>query len=196
MQAFVKAGKTCFNVDYNTHSIPRVQRIGQTIDTVDKKQVFDLILCSHVIEHVAEPLVLVKRLVTHLTPGGWFLVEVPMEIWKTAPLQHEPVTHINFFTKNSLYNLLILAGLNVCDLQLATYLNSFGTRCHGVKALARPRNSKIASVRLRKSDVEHLLHPNALTYLRYYWANPVNLIYSAKHHLRSVLGRWIVLQTK
>jgi SAM-dependent methyltransferase len=185
MQAFVKAGKTCFNLDYSSSCIPSVRKLGDTLDDVGQDQKFDLIVCSHVIEHVAEPLSVIRRLAEHLKSGCWLYVEVPMEIWKAAPLQHEPVTHINFFTPSSLWNLLYLAGLIECESRLTAYLHSSGTRPHGIRGLGRQPKEHIAPVfeNLRQPEVEQFIRPAISTCLRYICSNPRVLLYAVRRSL-------------
>ena len=36
---------------------------------------YDVILCKHVIEHVPDPLKVVKHLIDHLKPGGWLYID-------------------------------------------------------------------------------------------------------------------------
>ena len=49
MQAFQNAGKECYLVDYNQSCIPGVTKLADKIQEVE--QTFDLIICSHVLEH-------------------------------------------------------------------------------------------------------------------------------------------------
>jgi 2-polyprenyl-3-methyl-5-hydroxy-6-metoxy-1,4-benzoquinol methylase len=61
---------------------------------------YEWITCSHVIVHVADPLQIVQLLNTHLTERGTRYIEIPMVIWVCAPLQEEPVTHLNFLPQH------------------------------------------------------------------------------------------------
>jgi len=180
MQDFVRVGKSCFNIDYNRNSVTGVEKLGDTLDSLEPARQFDLIICSHVLEHVAEPLAVVKELSQHLTGNGWIYIEVPMEVWKAPPLHPEPVTHINFFTPNSLRNLLTLAGLSVSESRLGAYLHPLGTWVHVVRAIARRDRAQVSQIlpRLRPPEAPQLLQPGLATYGRYIWANPRMLLYT------------------
>lgn len=76
------------------------------------------------------------NLSSHLKKNGLLYVEVPMEVWGRAPLQSEPVTHLNFFTRSSLIFLLQAAGLEVLNCQLSSSLHPSGQRFAALKAVA------------------------------------------------------------
>lgn len=138
MQPFLAAGCRCDLIDHSETSIAGVQRIGSTLADCDTRHSYDLIIASHVIEHLAEPLDVLKGLAARLAPQGALYVEVPMEIWGQAPLQPEPVTHVNFFTTTSLAYLLEAAGLPLVECRFASSLHSFhnGSRFAAIKAVA------------------------------------------------------------
>ncbi len=83
-------------------------------------QTFDLIVISHVLEHVLDPLRMIRQLHDRLAPGGHLFVEVPHipadsprrypdHVW--APRFDEP--HITFFSPATLSGALESAGLEV-----------------------------------------------------------------------------------
>jgi 2-polyprenyl-3-methyl-5-hydroxy-6-metoxy-1,4-benzoquinol methylase len=185
MRSFVEHRKSCFNVDYHKTCIPGVTRLGDTLDDVSPDKQFDLIICSHVMEHVVEPLRVIERLATHLRDGGWIFVEVPMEIWRGAPLQVEPVTHVNFFTPNSMWNMLTLAGLHVQQSHLATFLHASRKSSHAVRAVAQRTNRKleIPAASLVPSDVEEFLNPGFREIVRYYALCPSVLVRRMKRRI-------------
>lgn len=73
---------------------------------------YDLIVLSHVLEHVPHPTALLKALHPHLTQNGVLYVEVPVEYCgavikrKGIPLSE----HVNYFTRSSLSECLRSAG--------------------------------------------------------------------------------------
>ena len=93
----LKRIRNVFLVDYNQNCISGVTKLADTIEDLSQSKKFDLIICNHVIEHVAQPLQVLKKLVSYLDDHGHIFIEVPMEVWKHPPLAREPVTHINFF---------------------------------------------------------------------------------------------------
>ena len=59
---FLDDGSECDLIDYSTSVRPGVRKIGDTLDDAPADLLYDAIICSHVLEHVAEPGVLVRRL--------------------------------------------------------------------------------------------------------------------------------------
>jgi SAM-dependent methyltransferase len=113
MCQFVARGFNASVVDYAPHAIEGVTRLGRTVAELESAQRFDLIVASHVIEHVPEPLGTVRGLAEHLEDGGALYIEVPFELLGGPPNRRDPVTHINFFSDESLRQLVAQAGLDV-----------------------------------------------------------------------------------
>lgn len=113
MSELAAHGCECSVVDYAPDALPGVTRLGDTLADLGPNERFDVIVCSHVLEHLVEPLETCKALASYLEPGGLLFVEVPLEILGSFPRQGEPVTHLNFFARESLEVLLELAGLRV-----------------------------------------------------------------------------------
>lgn len=68
---------------------------------------FDLIVISHVLEHVESDQALLKDLVDALRPGGYLLVNVPInEVW-------DDPRHIRTYTSDVLVQIMTNAGLNI-----------------------------------------------------------------------------------
>ena len=91
---------------------------------------WDLILFSHVLEHLPRPRDVVDAFARRLAPGGRIYIEVPNEQWKTVQCRlrallkpGEPAWfpgHINFFTAGSLRSILARAGMEVVHLSKGT----------------------------------------------------------------------------
>lgn len=113
VRSLAEAGAECAVADYSGSAVPGVTQLGATLQDLDPEARYDAILCSHVAEHVTEPLRLVKELAAMLKPGSTMYVEVPVEIWRRPPTPSEPVTHINFFTPASLHRLMARTGLAI-----------------------------------------------------------------------------------
>ena len=109
-------------------AVDQVTRLGTTLDDLGEEERFDIVVCSHVIEHVADPHATLTQLRDRMTDGGAIYVEVPMEIWKRSPLHEEPVTHVNFFTVESLRTLLQRAGLQPVSVKMEDYPHPLGHR--------------------------------------------------------------------
>jgi len=80
-----------------------VKKVFSKIEVVDKSTKFDLIILSHVLEHVNEPHSFIKKIISMLKPNGNLYIEVPNQdhLFKK---EFEP--HILFFDQSSLIDLL------------------------------------------------------------------------------------------
>lgn len=137
MSRFVEAGHRCGVVDYTAAAVAGVQRLGDTLDDLPADARFDLAVCSHVFEHVAEPVRIAEALAARLEPDGLLFVEVPLEIVAGPPKMREPVTHVSFFCVSSMATCLSRAGLEVLDCRIRACLFANGSYCYGVQAVAR-----------------------------------------------------------
>ena len=76
---------------------------------------FDVIVLSHVIEHLADPATAVSNLVPYLAEGGGLFIECPDATEYRnhifAPFQDFNTEHINHFSPHSLANLVARCGL-------------------------------------------------------------------------------------
>lgn len=174
LQEFLANGKDCFVVDYSPYYIPGVTKLGSTVYEINKDDKFDLIICNHVIEHVAEPRKVLKSLLAHLKESGILFIEVPMEIWKRPPLltQQNPITHVNFFSPNSLKNLLIASGASVTKCHFIEYLYDSEKWNPGIRCIGRKEFSNAQCKNLIKPDSMDFLKPKIKTYFKYYFGNP------------------------
>lgn len=86
------------------------------LDSLHGQEQFDVVVSSHVLEHIAEPEDALARL---RDLGRWFVFEVPLErcYWQDAIYglrrkeRHEnPLGHVNFWTKSSFRNMLEECG--------------------------------------------------------------------------------------
>jgi len=110
---FLERGHSCVLVDYTQEPLAGVEKIGDTIENVPADRRFDAIICSHVLEHVAQPAQLLRRLSDHLTAGGVIYGEVPAECWRGIEIALDPVTHVNFFTLDTFLDLFARQDLDV-----------------------------------------------------------------------------------
>ena len=127
----------CYLVDHNPNPRPGITRLGATVVDVPVETTFDVIICSHVIEHLADPVSFLESMKRLMRPDGIAYLEVPLEIWKQIPIAEEPVTHINFFTAASFANLLNEAKFKAIRIK-SIVGNYGGTRMEVVWAVARP----------------------------------------------------------
>lgn len=88
---------------------------GSEIDNIEDKSCC-AILANHIFEHINYPRVILENLVRKLDDDGIIYLEVPCGVFKEAYHIKEPITHLNYFSEKSLFNLLASVGLSVIHL--------------------------------------------------------------------------------
>lgn len=146
LTGFAQAGFRCGVVDYTPRMVPGVTRLGATLDELEPSAKFDVTICSHVFEHLADPLAVARRLRDGLRSDGVLLIEVPLEIVGGSPRMREPVTHVNFFCESSLSALLQRAGFEVLSCRTEAALFASGLYGYAVRAVARPTSRPTVSL--------------------------------------------------
>lgn len=169
---FLQNGFAGFLVDYEPNPLPGIIKLGDELDDMPPDQQFDVILCNHVLEHLADPVDTVRRLRKHLKPGGVLYAEVPMETRGGIQLSYDPVTHINFFTQNSFELMFERSGYRI--LEAHTQVGSYASANKEViwlTAMSQLENDRVQP-RPPITDVDELLHPgirrNIERFLRLY----------------------------
>lgn len=135
LHSFVASGYRCSVIDYVDSVLPGVEYLGNDLSALPGDSRFDIVICSHVIEHLAEPRAVIRALRGRLKRDGKLYVEVPLEIWKRAPPSTDPVTHINFFTKESLRTLMEASGLTVLRCGYGSFTRPNGRIGIAIKAI-------------------------------------------------------------
>ncbi len=81
----------------------KVKKVFSKIEDLEKGLKFDLIILSHVLEHVSQPNMFIQQISSMLKPNGFLYIEVPNQdhLFKK---EFEP--HILFFSETSLERLL------------------------------------------------------------------------------------------
>lgn len=107
----------CYIADYEKWDLPEnITYLGQDLSDSDTSVNFDIILLLHTLEHEIDPIKLITEIGEHLKDDGIFYVEVPLGCFKEWQFLAEPLTHINFFSEQSLFKCFEVAGLNVIHL--------------------------------------------------------------------------------
>lgn len=141
LMPFAKSGYSCYLVDYIQFA-PRedIVYLGKNLDDLSADDSFDIILLCHTLEHIINPQKMIEALINHLSEDGLLYVEVPLGAWLEWEKLNEPLTHINFFSEESLYKAFDRAGLNIIHLstkyQWVTHrknlcINIVGTKNNG-----------------------------------------------------------------
>ena len=156
---FIEAGFECSVLDHNRQPVAGVRRIGATWADLAPDIKFDLLICNHVLEHVAQPVGFAREALAHLAPEGFAYVEIPLEIWGSIPIDPDPVTHVNFFTRRSLCHTLALAGAEVLASRAmgGTYAQwrlavAYAVIRHAARAGSRPGDAAGARLTRRLLD--------------------------------------------
>jgi len=166
---FLEKGHLCHLIDYTLKPLPGINKVGDTLDDIPSDQKYHVILCSHVLEHVANPSQTVRELRTHLEPGGVIYGEVPLDIWGGIDISHDPVTHINFFTHYSFEELFRRQGLRV--LKSKVFAATYGRRRLDVVMVVAQEGGQ-GTVPMPSSGVHQttrLLNPTLLMRLYRLW---------------------------
>jgi hypothetical protein len=79
----------------------------------------DLVLCRHVLEHIAEPVAFLRTLRTHpsVSPATVFYFEVPNALYTLRDMGIWDIIyeHVSYFTPDSLCTAFNVAGFEVLD---------------------------------------------------------------------------------
>jgi len=125
LQAMPAQHKVGFEV--NPIALGHCRSLGLTVyNSVDELQtdVFDVVLCNHVLEHLPSPLDGLRLMYRVLRPGGKLVLMVPLEDWRTpTSKQHIPDDldhHLYAWTPRTLGNLLVDAGFQIDEVKIIT----------------------------------------------------------------------------
>ncbi len=122
MRPFVRAGHECFMLDYSAPTEDGVVHLGRDFGELEPGAEFDAVVCSHVLEHLADPAGVVRRLYGVLRAGGLLYAEVPLEIRGGVPLGREPVTHVNYFAAPAFRHVLERGGFSVRECRQGVFV--------------------------------------------------------------------------
>lgn len=82
-----------------------------TLELVEEQ--FDIIVLSHVLEHVTNPIAFLESILQYLTPGGIFFIDVPNQDYL---FKLDLFPHLLFFSPDSLKYLLNHLSLDILEL--------------------------------------------------------------------------------
>ena len=99
---------------------------------------YDVVVCSHVLEHSGNPQAFLKCASSLLAPNGFLCAEVPNAQWQTVYGRHPVsihIAHLCYHTERSLRALFETSGLHVLSISYGLYGGS--VRAIGVPGLAK-----------------------------------------------------------
>jgi len=187
MSPFAGAGYDCSLIDYVESELPDgIRYIGKDHKELTKSQSYGLISFVHVLEHVPRPAELLSEVVSHLNYDGLVYIEVPLGCWREWEVQKEPLTHLNFFSEESVFNLLSNVGLYPVYIKTKyQYVSGNNIWCINAVASKTPRDIKI-DVNLTKTQIGHPQY-----YIYPFIQDPIGSLYKAVnksiHKIRSFL---------
>lgn len=118
--------------------------------------VFDLLVCTKVLEHVPDPLPFLREMWHDLHEDGFLFLEVPdLRDMFSLPPDHERfwIPHIHFFSEHTLTELLRRAGFDVREARVVTtsrgraYLQVLAVRREEGERTAAPYDSAVEVLR-------------------------------------------------
>lgn len=108
-------------------------------------QKYDLIWCSHTLEHQPNVYTFLKKVSLDLKEGGYFAVTVP-------PLKHEIVGgHLSLWNAGLLLYNLVLAGFDCSEAMVKTY-------GYNVSVVVKYKPAEIPPLKMDFGDIEKLSH--------------------------------------
>ena len=122
LSPLIDRGHNGYVIDYIDYpkEDDRITYLGNDLQAVPVlEESFDLIFALHTLEHVSDPVHVLKELATLLRPDGKLYVEVPLGAWLEWAFLREPLTHINFFSEQSFAAVAEEAGLHVHQIDSA-----------------------------------------------------------------------------
>ncbi len=137
LKTFPQSNYYAIETDLSMHE--NLQKLGiqiiREIENLDYKYYFDIIIISHVLEHVTDPLYFLNSYLAKLKNNGHLFLEVPCKDWEHKDID-EP--HLLFFDKKSMLKLFK-------ELNLETvFIGYFGTK---IKDLKNPIFKLIRKIR-------------------------------------------------
>lgn len=107
----------CYVLDYSPiKKNPGINYIKGDLKSLHPDTKFNVIFLQHTLEHVFDPVNLVRELTGYLELGGILYIEVPLGCFREYREIKEPLTHINFFSEESIAYFAKRLNLNVLHL--------------------------------------------------------------------------------
>lgn len=138
---------------------------------------FDVVICSEVLEHVADNKTAIAELLRVLKPSGDLIVTVPRFLpericWALSKAYHrEPGGHIRIYTRGALLNLLKEAG---ADCRLIRYRHGLHAPYWWLRCLVGHKNENFPLVKAYRKFLEwDIIHHSSLAAMMDRVLNPL-----------------------
>lgn len=166
LKVFERLGYEAVGVEPDPNAISAARRAGlkvfqgtaEALPPEVRKGTFDAVVFFHVLEHCVDPGQALKNAVKLLAPSGLFVAEVPNNAcagkdqfgvawyWLDVP------RHLNFFTAESLTELLVSEGLRIEDQSFRGYCRQFSPEWmskhrHIASVLGQPEKTHVRDLR-------------------------------------------------
>ena len=162
----------CNIIDFEKWDLPEgINYLGKQLSDIEKNQKFDIVLLLHTLEHIMEPKKTIEDIRDRLSDNGFLYVEVPLGAFQEWKYVSDPLTHVNFFSEQSLTKLFNLSGLNVVYLSSSYQrvtraktwcLNILGTKSKNIASVP-VKNILSTSVQMNKLNyyLPYVFHKRA-----------------------------------
>ena len=151
LEQFPKTKYFAIETDVSCHEV--LQNMNITILEENKiknhTDSFDIIIISHVLEHVTNPIKFLDPIIANLKSGGFMYIEVPCNDWKHKKIL-EP--HLLFFDKKPMKELLNKLNVNVLK------IGYFGTTIRESKSVFHFFFKRVRAFLYHKLNVRYY-HP-------------------------------------
>ena len=160
----------------NLLSIPEIHVFNTYIEDTEFKRRFDLVIMSHVLEHLKDPVGIIRFIHDKiLTDSGHLYIDIPnqdFELGNPRMASMAPLTHLHFFDGKYFHNILKRAGFHIDKIKGSKYATIPASYVNRVEIISNLRNSG------RLVDKVKLYHTKVL--------NKASLIISSTS--KSILG--------
>lgn len=103
-------------IDFERHDLyDDIIYKGSQLENIEDKSCA-VVLANHIFEHLNYLNLILENIVRKIEDDGILYIEVPCGVFREAYHIKEPLTHLNYFSEKSLFNLLESAGLSVVHL--------------------------------------------------------------------------------
>lgn len=143
MKYLAQKGANCAGFDPAPEAVAYVKSCGLECEQAGMERMdvfgarrFDVVMLMNVLEHLADPVTVIRDIkATVLSPGGVLVVEVPNEfnafqlsaqsLYQLHQWWVAPPTHLNYFNPETLSGLLSGSGFDVCYLEASFPMEMF-----------------------------------------------------------------------